>query len=109
MCADGDLHIDGGEATVGDGAADSAGEGEAGVQADARQRRGGRGLVGDGLDLGGSGSSHCVGCEEVVGERGEAGQVVSGRRKQTKQKTEWSSPVKKFTIWKCAEEEVNDR
>jgi hypothetical protein len=33
------VHIDGGHATVGDGAADGAGEGESGVQLDAAELR----------------------------------------------------------------------
>ena len=66
----GDVHIDGGESTVGDGAAEGTGDGEAGVQS--QTGRGGRVNVGSELGLGrvdlagagGSGgrsSGHCGG------------------------------------------------
>lgn len=55
------LHIDGCEGSVGYGAADSAGEGESGVELDTAQFLGG--LVDDRLDLGlggRRGRGHCV-------------------------------------------------
>lgn len=58
----GDLHIDGGETTVGEGAADSAGEGEAGVELEAAQlgRGSGLGLLLDSVKLDAAGGrSHC--------------------------------------------------
>lgn len=52
------LHIDGGEGTVGDGAADSAGKGESGVEGNAGKLAGGvgLGLLDDSVNLSGS---HC--------------------------------------------------
>lgn len=63
----GNVHIDGSHATVGDGAAESASEGEAGVQVDAGRVLGLSGLdvLDDGIDLGRAGGlragSHCDG------------------------------------------------
>ncbi len=52
-----DIHINGGEGTVGDGAADGTGKGESGVETKAAQLRsrrdGGGGLLDDSVDLGG--------------------------------------------------------
>lgn len=52
------LHIDGGEGTVGDGAADSTGKGESGVEGNAGKLAGGvgLGLLDDSVNLSGS---HC--------------------------------------------------
>lgn len=60
------LHIDGGQTTVGDGAADSTGQSKAGVQSKAGEltRLVGSNLLDDGIDLGRA-SGLCVGghCE----------------------------------------------
>ncbi len=51
----GDIHINGGQGTVGDGAAHSTGEGDPGVEADAAELRGlgdSSGLLDDSVDLG---------------------------------------------------------
>lgn len=69
--AGGGLHIDGGETTVGEGAADGTGEGEARVEGDARELLGLSSLdvLLDSIDLGatsGGGrglSRHCEGAE----------------------------------------------
>lgn len=61
---DWNIHIDGGETTVGDGTADSTGKGESGVESEARLLLGGLSLdvLDDGVDLGGSGrGSHFEG------------------------------------------------
>lgn len=54
-----DLHIDGSESTVGDGAADCTSQGESGVEGDTAELLGGVGLCSleDGIDLGRAGGS----------------------------------------------------
>lgn len=57
------VHIDGSQSTVGDGAAEGTGQGEAGVQVEAGaggSRRGGGGLLDDGVD-GRLSGGHCEG------------------------------------------------
>lgn len=53
------LHIDGGESTVGDGAADSTGNGESGVKGSAAELLGSLSLD-DGSNWGGSGHCECL-------------------------------------------------
>lgn len=81
-----DVHIDGCEGTVGDGAAEGTGEGEAGVESGTAELGSGGGLRNDGVDLGrarGRGSGHfCCGrdCGRCDGSWPVAEKRMEGRR-----------------------------